>query len=76
QERHMLEWILACKGGPKTFSPFEIGGHVTEIGAAGLIALRLGRDIEWEGETMRVKDCPAADPLVRPPYRKGWEIPG
>ena len=72
----MLEWIEACKGGLKTFSPFEIGRHVTEIGAAGLIALRLRRDVEWDGEAMRAKDVPEAAALVNPPYRNGWELPG
>ncbi|MEI6074260.1 MAG: Gfo/Idh/MocA family oxidoreductase [Verrucomicrobiota bacterium] len=72
QGRHVLEWIEACQGGPKTFSPFEIGGHVTEIGAAGIVALRLGRDIEWDGKAMRVSGVPEADALVKPVYRKGW----
>jgi predicted dehydrogenase len=72
QDRHILEWIEACKGRGKTFSPFEFGGHVTEIGAAGLVALRLGRDIEWNGRAMKAKEEPDAAPLVQPQSRKGW----
>jgi hypothetical protein len=72
QDRHVLEWIDACKGKGKTFSPFEFGGHVTEIGAAGLVALRLGRGIEWNGQAMKARGEPAAVPLVKAQSRKGW----
>ena len=71
---HIQEWIEACKGQGKTFSPFEIGGHVTEIGAAGLVALRLGRNIEWDGATMTVKGSPEAATLVRPQHRGEWGL--
>ena len=69
---HVQEWVEACQGGAKTFSPFEIGGHITEIGAAGLIALRLGRAINWDGVAMQAKGEPAAAPLVKPQARKEW----
>lgn len=69
---HMGEWVEACLGGPKTFSDFEIGGHVTEIGLAGTVALRLGHSIEWDGARMKVKGNRAAVALVRPAYRAGW----
>lgn len=69
---HMQEWVDACKGGPKTFSPFEIGGHVTEIGASGLVALRLGRNIDWDGVAMEAKGEPDAARFVQPNDRKEW----
>ena len=66
---HMREWTEACTGGAKTFSPFEIGGHITEIGAAGLVALRIGHDIDWDGPAMKVPGLPAADALIKPQSR-------
>lgn len=74
RERHMLEWIEACKGGAKTFSPFEIGGHVTEIGAAGLVALRLGQGIDWDGAAMQVPGRPEAASLVKPQHRDEFGV--
>jgi len=53
-EGHMKEWVDACKGGPPVFSNFDFGGHLTEIGLSGVVALRLGHDINWDGEKMRV----------------------
>jgi hypothetical protein len=70
----MQEWIEACKGMGKTFSPFEIGGHVTEIGAAGLVALRLGHNIEWDGAAMIVTGSPEALDLVKPQHRGEWGL--
>ena len=74
RERHMLEWIEACQGQGKTFSPFEIGGHVTEIGAAGLLALRLGKDLDWDGAAMVAKDHPETAAWITPQHREGWGL--
>jgi predicted dehydrogenase len=71
-QAHMREWVDACKGGPRTFSDFDIGGHITEIGLAGIVALRLGRDIEWDGSNMKVKGVAEADSMIRKEYRKKW----
>jgi len=68
----MLEWIEACKGGPKTFSPFEIGGHIPEVGAAGLLALRLQRNLEWDGAAMKAPGAPEVAALARPQRRGEW----
>ncbi|MEI7901350.1 MAG: Gfo/Idh/MocA family oxidoreductase [bacterium] len=66
---HVREWVDACKGGPPTFSPFVIGGHITEIGAAGVIALRANHEIKWNGAAMTSPGFPEADAMVRPQSR-------
>ncbi len=71
-ESHQAEWVAACKGGPATYSSFEVGGHLTEIVAAGVLALRLGRSIEWNGETMEAAGMADAAQFVRPAYRPAW----
>ena len=71
---HMREWVDSCRGIGRTFSPFEIGGHITEIGASGLIALRLGHGIEWDGSSMVVKGLPEAAALVKPQHRGDWGL--
>lgn len=69
---HMREWVAAIKGGPKTFSDFDIAGQMTEIGLAGILALRLDREIEWDGEKMEVKGVPEAAAIIRPEPRAKW----
>jgi hypothetical protein len=69
---HMAEWVDAIQGGTATFSDFEIGGHITEIGLAGNVALRMERDIVWDGKKMSVPGAPQADQFIRPEARKKW----
>lgn len=74
KERHMLEWLEACRGNGKTYSPFEIGGHVTEVGAAGLIALRLGHGMDWNGKTMVAQGLPQTALWIQPQHRGEWGL--
>jgi len=62
---HMDEWVDACLGGPKVFSDFDFGGHLTEIGLSGNIALRLQKNIDWDGPNMKVPGMPEADAFIR-----------
>ena len=66
------EWVDACLGGPKVFSDFDFGGHLTEIGLAGIVALRLQKNIDWDGPNMKVPGMPEADQYIRPPVRGIW----
>lgn len=66
------EWVDACLGGPKVFADFEHGGHLTEIGLAGNVALRLQQSIEWDGANMRVPGKPEADQHIRKMDRKDY----
>jgi hypothetical protein len=70
----VLEWVEACRKGSSTFSDFDIGGHITEIGLAGVVALRLGHDIDWDGEKMEVRGLPDAAALIKPDYREGFTL--
>ena len=72
---HMKEWLEACKGHGKTFSDFETGGRLTEIVLAGALAVRVGRDIAWDGEAMRVADEPRAEAFIHPQCRAKWLVP-
>ena len=61
---HLDEWVDACLGGPKVFSDFDFGGHLTEIGLAGVLALRLQKNIAWDGAKLQVPGMPEADRLI------------
>ena len=69
---HMEEWLTACRGGPAPFSDFETGGKLTEIVLAGVVALRAGKKLHWDGIKMRATNTAAADPFIRANYRAGW----
>ena len=73
-QRHHLEWIAACKGGPPGYSDFDIAACLTEIILLGCVALRVGKKIEWDGPNMVAKNAPEAAQFIRRKYRKGWEL--
>jgi len=69
---HDQEWIDACRGQGKTFSDFDIGGKLTEIGLAGVVAIRTGKSLDWDGEKMQATNAPEAAKFVRTEYRTKW----
>jgi predicted dehydrogenase len=73
-DNHMAEWLRACQGGPPTFTGFEVGAHVAEVYLPGILALRLGRPIEWDGAAMKAAGLPQADPLIQKNYRSQWML--
>jgi hypothetical protein len=38
----------------------------------GMVALRYGKPIEWDSQTMKAKGEPGADPLINLEQRKKW----
>jgi len=71
-QSHMGEWLDACKGKLKTFQGFDTAAMVAEIAMTGMVALRLGKPIEWDSEALKVKGAPEADRWVHLEQRKKW----
>jgi len=69
-----VEWLEACKGGPKPLSSFDYAGPLTEMVLLGNLAVRLGKKIEWDAEALKATNAPEADELIRREYRKGWNL--
>jgi predicted dehydrogenase len=68
------EWIAACKGGPLCLSNFDYAARLTETVLLGIVALRAGRRLEWNGRKLQAKNCPEAYQYIRRDYRKGWTL--
>ena len=71
---HHRDWIDACKGGPAASSNFDYGARLTEIVLLGVVALRTGKTLHWDGPNMRATNAPEVDPIIHGHLRKGWEI--
>ena len=69
---HGQEWIDACLGQGKTFSDFDIGGKLTEVVLAGVVGVRAGKSLDWDGEKMEARNAPEAARFVRTEYRTKW----
>ncbi len=69
---HGREWLDACRGQGQTFSDFDIGGKLTEIGLAGVVGIRAGQNLDWDGEKMEATNAPEAARFVHTDYRTKW----
>lgn len=69
---HMQEWLAACRTGEAPFSNFELGGQLTEMVLSGVVALRAGKKLQWDGPAMRAVNAPEAAPFIHAKYRAGW----
>lgn len=69
-----VEFLQACQGGPPALSNFVDAGPFTEVVLLGNLAVRLGKKIAWDGSNMKASNAPEADALIKPTYRKGWEL--
>ncbi len=69
------EWLDACKGGKvKPGGNFEFSGMVTETLLLGNVAVRAGQKLNWDRTNLKVLNSEAAQKLVAPERRKGWEL--
>ena len=57
---------------PLAHSVYE--ARLTETIMAGVVAYRIGRQLQWDGPNMKATNCPEADGFIRPQFRKGWEV--
>ena len=71
---HHREWIEACKGKGKTFSPFDLGGPLTELIQLANIGGIVGEPFHYDPATGEITDNAKASALLHRPYRKGWTL--
>ncbi len=71
---HHKNFVLGAKGEEQTRSPFSVSGPLSQVFCLGVIAQRLGGELEFDLETKRITNNKVADALLEgPPPRKGWE---
>jgi predicted dehydrogenase len=74
---HQVEWLLACKNGTLTGSPFDsYAGLLTEANHLGNVAYRAGQKLAWDSASMRVTNTRAADRFLSREPRPGWKLGG
>jgi predicted dehydrogenase len=73
-DNHHREWVEACKGRGQTFSPFSIGGPLTELLQLANLATLVEGPVEYHTLTGQIRNNPQADALLHREYRAGWKI--
>ncbi len=74
-KEHWADFLGAIDTGRRPVSDIEDAHHATNCSLLGVISLRLGRSLVWDGAKERFVGDPAADALLRREYRKGWVYP-
>jgi hypothetical protein len=64
-EHHEMNWVDAAKGKVESSCPFEYAARLTEVMLLGIVALRAGRKIYYDGANMRVTNVLAANDFLR-----------
>lgn len=73
---HHAEWIRGCKEGTPTLCNFDYAGAMIEQNMLGLVAARVGKQLDYDAKTMKATNCPEADQYIKKTYRKGWVLDG
>ena len=69
------DFLNAIRTGAKPVSDIEEIHRSTNVALLGMLSLKLGRSIEWDGVKETIVGDEAANKLLRRDYRKGWEYP-
>ncbi len=68
-------FLDSIKTGRRPVCDIESGHRSTSVSLLGMLSLKLGRSIQWGGEKELIMGDPAANKLLRRPYRSPWEYP-
>jgi hypothetical protein len=71
---HQQDWIRACKGGAPGVSDFAVATKYIEWLALGAIALRVPGKLMWDANKRRFSNSEEANRLLKPAFRKGWDL--
>jgi predicted dehydrogenase len=73
-ESHEMNWVNAIRGTEQASSPFSYAAHLVEIMLLGVVALRAGTKIHYDGINMRVTNNEAANAFLSRTYRSGYSL--
>lgn len=71
---HWHQFVEAVKGNGTPAANFSYAGPLTESVLLGGVATFFpNEELKWDAEKLRFENKPAAEPIIRKPYRHGWE---
>jgi len=69
------DFLQSIKAGKPSVCDIEIGHRSTSLSLLGMLSMKLGRSIAWDGEKEQCPGDPEANKLLRREYRKPWVYP-
>lgn len=71
---HKQNFLDCVRTRSRTVAPVEVAHRSIMIGHLGIIALKLGRKVEWDPRKERFINDPEADRLLSRPMRSPWHL--
>lgn len=69
------DFISAIETGKRPVADVEVGHQATTMALLGMLSLKAGRSLEWDGDKELVVGDPEANQLLRRDYRAPWSYP-
>lgn len=69
------DFVECIKTGRRPICDIEIGHRSTTMSLLGMLSLKLGRSVKWDGRKQTIPDDPEASKLLQREYRRPWEYP-
>ena len=69
------DFIQAIESGKRPTCDVQVGHDATNLSLLGMLSLKAGRSIRWDGERERVIGDEQANQWLRRPYRGDWRYP-
>ncbi len=69
------DFVRCIRTGATPICDIEIGHRSTAMSLLGMLSLKLGRSIAWDGQTETIAGDPEANNLLRREYRAPWKYP-
>jgi predicted dehydrogenase len=74
-DAHAQNFVASIRGDETPNAPVDAAANTAVNAHLGNIAVRVGRDVQWDAEERQFVDDPEANDLVRPTYRDPWTFP-
>jgi predicted dehydrogenase len=71
---HHQNFLDCVRSRALTITPVEVAHHSIMIGHLGVIAMKLGRKVEWDGARERFVNDLEADRMLSRPMRSPWHL--
>jgi len=69
------DFLKCIRTGGRPICDIEIGHRSTVMSLLGMLSLKLGRSVKWDGEKEVILDDPNANKLLKREYRAPWKYP-
>ena len=73
-EEHEMNWVETIKGKAEISSPFEYAAQLTEVMLLGIVSLRAGAKIHYDGANMKITTPDAANAFLSREYTQGFSL--